>query len=252
MIPTQEGRFLLGEVGRVLETLRNFEQLTRDLGAQRAGHLRIACLPGFATTHLPDVLGRFLRERSQINLVLEPDRPERILDWIVSGNCDVGLTADFPGHPAVERQRIPVRSVCVLPAGHRLADAAEITPHSLRDERLIHPKRDDPFCQAIFAAFDDFGVPVTSHIETRQFGAACRLVAEGLGVAIVSCLDAREYAHLGLVARPFFPPTPHNLDILRSRLTSGSMLAAEFVEAFQSSLNTFRLDERRPPEGRCS
>ena len=51
LVPTQEARYLLSEVGRVLDSVGHLEELAHDLTARQAGHLRITCLPGFATTH---------------------------------------------------------------------------------------------------------------------------------------------------------------------------------------------------------
>lgn len=175
-----------------------------------------------------------------MQVTLEPDRPERILDWIIAEKCDVGLTADFPGHPAVHARRIPVRTVCILPPGHPLAAQDEIVPTDLRHERVIHTKADDPFFQSVQTAFQQFGVTLATGMETRQFGAACRLVAEGFGVSIVSVLDADEFGRTGIVSRPFFPRLHHNLDFLQSRLSRSSMIGLEFIDAFVASLSHAR------------
>lgn len=241
--PTAEARLLLVEAGRVLDALSGFESIRTGLRDQTVGQLRIACLPGFATTHLPGVLAAFLRGRQQVHVALEPDRPERLLDWIVAGHCEVAITADFNGHPAVNARRVPIRTVCVLPKGHPLASQPEITPAMLRGESLIHTRRDDPFHQQVMAAFEACGVAHTTKVETRQFGAACRLVAEGVGVSIVSELDAQEYARCGIVHRPFFPRITHHLDILHSRLSASSRIGLEFIEAFVASLEPFRAKE---------
>jgi DNA-binding transcriptional LysR family regulator len=241
-VPTPEARLLLAEAGRVLDMLAGFETLHRGLRGQTAGHLRVACLPGFATTHLPGVLARFLRDREQVRVTLEPDRPERLLDWLLGGHCEIVITADFAGHPAVHSRRIPIRTVCILPPGHALAAHEEITPALLREERLVHTRDDDPFHEAVRSAFETCGVAPRSTVETRQFGAACRLVAEGAGVSIVSELDSLEYGWTGIVRRPFFPRIPHNLDILHSRLSPSSRIGLEFLEAFEASLQPYRAE----------
>ncbi len=238
--PTAESRLLLVEAGRVLDMLSGFETLCEGLRDQTAGQLRIACLPGFATTHLPGVLAQFLRTRQQVHVALEPDRPERLLDWIVAGSCEVAITADFEGHPAVNSSRVPIRTVCVLPEGHPLAAQSEIMPTMLRDENFIHTRKDDPFHQQVISAFETCGVQPVTKVETRQFGAACRLVAEGVGVSVVSELDAHEFVGSGIVYRPFFPRITHNLDILHSRLSASSRIGLEFIDAFVASLEPFR------------
>ena len=61
--PTSDSRYLLAEVRRVIDSLDHLEDLRRDLTERTVGHIRIACLPGFATSHLPGVLVRFLKDR---------------------------------------------------------------------------------------------------------------------------------------------------------------------------------------------
>jgi len=158
----------------------------------------------------------------------------------MSGECELGLTADFAGHAAVDAARVEMRTVCILPPGHLAEDRAEVVPADLRPARLIQTRIDDPFYADVMAAFEQCGVKPAGRVETRQFGTACRLVAEGVGVSIVSQLDAADFAWTGLIARPFFPRVTHNLDVLRSRLSPSSMIAVEFADLFISSLESHR------------
>ncbi len=240
LVPTQESRYLLGEVDRLLASVHHIEELTKDLHERKAGHLRIACLPGFATSHLPGVVARFLRERPGVTVTIEPDRPERILEWIIGEQYDFGITDGFTDHPAVQAETMNMRPVAILPRGHALAARDRITPADLADERMIHTRRDSPFFRDLEARFLAAGVTLPSLIEVRQFTAACMLVAEGIGVSVVSEFDAREYESRGLVIRPFRPETPHRLTLLHPTHTPISMITLEFIEAFRASLEPFR------------
>lgn len=240
LVPTQEARFLLREVERLLDGLDQLGRLTLDLSARKAGHLRIACLPGFATSHLPAVLARFLETRPGVTVTLEPDRPERILEWIIGEQYDCGISDGFEGHPAVDCEVIEMRTVCILPRGHALARLPEIGPEDLAGERMIHTRRDSAFFRALSEAFAARKVQMSSLIETRQFTAACLLVAAGAGVSVVSEMDAREYEHRGLTIRPFRPTVPHQLAILRPMHARASMITLEFVDAFVDSLARYR------------
>ena len=113
--PTSDSRYLLAEVRRLIDSLEHLEDLRRDLTERTVGHLRIACLPGFATSHLPSVLVSFLKDRPRVTVSLEPDRPERILEWIIGEQYDCGLTDGFSGHPATISQDVDIKSVCILP-----------------------------------------------------------------------------------------------------------------------------------------
>jgi len=243
LTPTSESRYMLTEVSRVFESLNHLEDLRRDLKERTAGHLRIACLPGFATSHLPKVLTDFLDRRPGVTVTLEPDRPERILEWIIGQQYDCGITDGFSGHPATERIDIPIKTVCILPEGHPLKDKKEISPEDLQNEKIIHSRRDSPFHVALLQSFAQQGVPINSWIEVRQFTAACTIVAQGQGASIVSALDAAQFADRGIIIRPFAPQIDHKLSILRPLVGSRSMLVLDFIEAFEKSLGPFRAND---------
>lgn len=239
LIPTRESRYLLVEVERLLESLGQIEELTKDLTARTAGHLRIACLPGFATSHLPGVLARFLTDRPGVTATVEPDRPERILDWMIGQQYDFGITDGFAGHPAVEARAVLMRTVCIMPEGHKLAARKSICPEDLAQERMIHTRRDSAFFRELETMFAARGVRIPSWVEIRQFTSACMLVAEGAGVSIVSEMDARQHDGKGLIIRPFTPEIPHRLFLLRSIHSAPSLITLEFMEAFEDSLKPF-------------
>lgn len=223
----------------MFESLNHLEDLRRDLKERTAGHLRIACLPGFATSHLPKVLTEFLDQRPGVTVTLEPDRPERILEWIIGEQYDCGITDGFSGHPATERIDIPIKTVCILPQGHELASKKSITPLDLQNEKIVHSRRDSPFHVALSQSFAQQGVSLNSWIEVRQFTAACTIVSQGKGVSIVSALDAAQFEDKGVISRPFEPQLEHRLSILRPLSGTRSLLVLDFIEAFQESLAPF-------------
>jgi len=238
LVATPEARYLLAEVKRILDGLDHLEDLRRDLTERTGGHIRIACLPGFATSHLPQLLVRFLATRPGVTVTLEPDRPERILEWIIGEQYDCGITDGFAGHPATESQDLLMRSVCILPMGHPLAERATITPHDLAEEKLIHTRRDSRFYQRLARAFSTAGVALNSWVEVRQFTAACTMVAEGTGASVVSALDAEGYRDR-LLIRPFEPAIHHRLTVLRPATGSRTPIVLDFIDAFTDSLAPF-------------
>ncbi len=239
LIPTSEARYLLSEVGRVFDSLRHLEELNRDLTDRTAGHLRIACLPGFASSHLPQLLAQFLQQRPGVNLTLEPDRPERILEWIIGEQYDCGISERFSGHPAVEHLDIAIKTVCIFPKGHRLSALERISPLDLVDEKIIHARKDSPFFTSLARCFSDHGVLMNSWVEVRQFSTACIMVAQGQGVSVVSMLDAEQFKSADMETRPFDPELVHWLSILRPASGSRSLLSLDFVDTFVESLRPY-------------
>ena len=236
LTPTQEARYILPDIARVLEVMKNITDTSQNLNANMAGHLRVACLPGFATSHLPAVITEFLRERPDVTLTLEPDRPERILEWIIGEQYDCGITDSFDGHPAIDSLTLDIRTVCIFPKGHAFAEFKEIEPHHFDEERMIHTRRDSRFYQTLSNLFKRQAVAPKAIVETRQFTAACELVAQGVGVSIVSELDARHYKDK-LDYRPFTPSMPHQISIVRPVHKMPSTITLDFMEAFKASLS---------------
>ncbi len=235
LVPSQETRYILPDIARVIELMDHIQDTGNNLTARRAGHLRVACLPGFATSHLPKIVADFLKDRPDVTITIEPDRPERILEWIIGEQYDCGITDAFEGHPTIERTTIDIRTVCIFPRGHRFADLKEITPTDLEGERLVHTRRDSYFFHSLSEVFRKYSVSPTPIVETRQFTGACELVSLGAGVSIVSELDARTYEGR-LEFRPFTPNIPHQLSLVRPIHQAPSMIAVEFMEKFKASL----------------
>jgi DNA-binding transcriptional LysR family regulator len=238
---TPEARVLFDEVAKALANLDHISRLTQDFKNNKAGQLRVTCLPGFATSLLPRVLARFLSNKPGLRLTLEPRDSKTIQEWMSAQLFDVGISELFDEIPAIDSEPILIRTVCIAPAGHPLADKKVVTPKDLDGLPLINISRDLGFFAALQRAFDSYGVELKGSVETRQFAPACIMVAEGYGVSVVSEIDAREYEDEGLVIRPFKPSVPFQINILYPAYMTRSIMTLEFVEAFKQSLEPFRL-----------
>jgi DNA-binding transcriptional LysR family regulator len=241
LVPTQEVRFLQPNIQRVLDLMNQIGHVSQNITEHKAGHIRIACLPGFATSHLPIVIAKFLKDRPGVSFTIEPDRPERILEWMIDEQFDFGITDGFRGHSAVQSTDINVRTVCIFPTGHRLEHYKKITPVDLAGEQIIHTRRESDFFRNLSNAVVDMNIPLSTLVETRQFTAACELVSHGVGVAVVSELDAIKFSRDKIQSRPFLPTIPHRLSLVRPTLKHPSAVTLEFIDAFAASLAPFRV-----------
>lgn len=241
LAPTQEARFLMPDIKRSLELVGRISDAGRSIIQRKAGELRIACLPGFAVSYLPGFLANFLHNRPDVTITLEPDRPERILEWMVGAQFDVGITDTdgFEGHPALESTRIDIRTVCIFPETSPLAELSVIRPRDLIGHKLIHARRESNYFRQLQAAFEQDGVRIETFIEARQFTAACEFVRHGVGVSVISELDAAQYTERGVAFRPFAPALPHRLSLVRPIHKAPSLIALEFIEEFSASLKAF-------------
>jgi len=105
---------------------------------------------------------------------------------------------------------------------------------------MVHTRRDSHFFQALSEVFRKNSVSPKLVIETRQFTGACELVSLGVGVSIVSELDARTYEGR-LSFRPFTPNIPQQLSLVRPVHQAPSMITLDFMEKFKESLSELLL-----------
>ena len=239
LTPSQEVRLLQPDILRVLELIRQISEDSQEVTKRKAGHIRVACLPGFATSHLPDVVASFLKDRPGASMTIEPDRPERILEWMIGEQYHFGITDGFLGHHAIESEDIDIRCVCIFPSGHDFERLAKISPKDLADYPLIHTRKDSAFYSKLAIAFQEFNVIIQSYIEVRQFTSACELVCRGAGLAVVSELDATKYVGHGLSYRPFVPNLSHSLSLVRPIFRKPALITLEFMEFFRESLKPY-------------
>jgi DNA-binding transcriptional LysR family regulator len=241
--PTAEADFLFAEVDRAIANLEHISQLAADIRNQKAGHLRLACLPGFATSLLPRVVSEFLENRPDVTMSIQTRSSDRVREWIAAQQYDIGIADEFEGHDAVNHESYNIRSVCALSSKHPLARKPVITVHDLDNVPMIIQDRENRFYHAIKSAFDSAGVILNQRVEVRQFATACILAEHGTGVAIVSSIDAAEYVGKGLVTRPFEPELPFRLDILYPKYHPRSLLMQDFIKSFLIGLKPFIISD---------
>ncbi|MFT6559062.1 LysR substrate-binding domain-containing protein [Sneathiella sp.] len=239
--PTYEANFLLGEVEQAIVNLEHITQLSDDIRNQKAGHLRIACLPGFATSLMPLVMAEFLRDRQDVTLTIQTRSSKRVREWIAAQQFDIGVADEFEGHSAVLHESVDIRTVCALSPQHPLASQKSISAADLSGMPMIVQDRSNRFFHQLKAAFDDAGAELVSRVEVRQFATACLLAKHGTGAAVVSSIDAAEYVGNGLITRPFDPQIPFRLDILCPKYHPRSLLLQDFIKHFRKRLEPYTL-----------
>ena len=131
----------------------------------------------------------------------------------------------------------------MFPSGHEFEGLEVITPTDMATQNIIHTRRDSEFFNQLSKAFQTEQVTFNSLLEIRQFTAACELVCQGTGVAVVSELDAIKYAiGKGLGFRPFAPSLPHQISLVRPVTQQPSMVTLEFMELFAESLQPYLIE----------
>jgi DNA-binding transcriptional LysR family regulator len=222
LLPTSEALSLSHEVERSFVGLERIVQTAADLRSRRAGSLRIAAYPALATSFLPRVVADFLKDRPKLHISVHGLGSRIVLDQVGSGQCDIGFVSDVLEFPNVTSQSVGgLTAVAAVPADHRLARRAVLTPKDFRGERFI-----------------GLGQYILLRHRIDHAFAAHRV--ERTGVSIVDPLTAEEYKARNVAIRPFSPRIAIEFKVLYPAQRTPSGVALEFIAVFRRALAVFR------------
>ena len=167
------------------------EVMAGELGQHAKGlRGRVRVLSNTAATQefLPPVLGPFLAAHPHVDVELEERSSTEIVRGVAGGSADIGIVADAVD-PAVELETFPFaedRLVLVTPARHPLAKRRRLA----FQEALSHDFIGLPAGSALQEHLDGHAARADHRLRLRVrvqgFDAICRIVADGIGVAVVS------------------------------------------------------------------
>lgn len=236
---TPEAKLLHVEVCRALEGFDRIVSAARDIRRTGSGPLLVASHPSAGLSVLPRLGSSFLRERPGVTIRFLTQSSQLVKDMLPLQACDVGI-AELPIGPAATDVRIfRFRCVCVLPAGHRLAERERLSPRDLSGEPLVSLFREHMTYRSVGHAFAEQGAERRIASEVEFFATACATVAAGGGFAIVDPLTAADFESRGIVVRPFEPTVIYAFAIFRPAHRVPSQLALEFIQAFIDYVSPF-------------
>lgn len=246
LLPTSEANALYLEVERSFVGLDRIGRAARELQQHKVGVLRIACLPALVNGYLPRFLATFLADRPDIQVTLFGMPTVSVLDWIASGQCDIGF-AELPiDHPLVRKEPLPVvQVVAAIPSGHALARKSALQVTDLDGQALIGFTPTTILCDRMDRLFAQAGVQPSRRVETPLSMIACAFVAAGLGIALVDPFTGREFARSGVETRTFTPRIDVEFTAAYSVQRELSGLARELLDAFHAEVARFATGLRR-------
>lgn len=207
----------------------------------READLTVAAMPALCLDLLPLAVSTFLGDYPQARVSLHARSSEQVIDWIIGHQCAFGLAAPPYDLRGVKCEaEISVPCVCVLPAGHPLADREFITPADLAEQNIVL-LTNTILRHRLERVFDAAGVPLADRIETPLSIVACRMVELGLGVGIFEPFTARYCLDRSIIVRRFEPAVPFNFGVLSPHGRTRSAAAQELLAVLHRTLNALDL-----------
>ncbi|WP_333707835.1 LysR family transcriptional regulator [Tepidimonas ignava] len=212
-IPTEAGKVLLAHARGILHQVqRAREELGRVRGAL-AGRVAIGLPPSLARTLAVPLTRAFRRALPQATLSISEGLTVAMLDALTQGHLDLVLAYNPPGLPDITLQPLfdePLALVQRRAPGLPEDPPLPIALHEVAALPLIIPSRPNALRVQVEAALATLGLKPRVELEIDGVAAILELVADGVGVAVLSPHAVATSPHASeLVARPLTQPELH-------------------------------------------
>ncbi|HIC81787.1 MAG TPA: LysR family transcriptional regulator [Kiloniellaceae bacterium] len=232
---TEVGRLYLGIAQRLLYELDSSLGVVRDLVEKRIGKLHIAALPSAASEIVAPALAQFSRTYPQIQLTVRDALNAEVIERVRRGEVDMGFGIPEGDSPALDVATIlQDRFVAVLPAGHPLTQQAAVPWAALRGLPLVQVALGSNTRRVVDRLLGGADRGTGGRIEAQIVSTAVGLVANGLGISVLSELSTAPFAKLRVVeTRPLIDP-----EVSRplSLITRKGQTLSPAAEAFRNQL----------------
>ena len=251
--PTPAGQTLLRHA---IELVAGVEQLALamdDLQRGAAGHLRLWANTSAFGGFLPALLAEYSAAHPAVRLDLEDAISEDGVRAVASGAAELAVIGD--NTPAEGLQTI----LCdrdelelLVTAKHALDGPGAVALEQVLACDLVTLGRAAALTRQIATAADMVGLPLKIRVQVRSFDAMCRMVAAGLGVAIMPRAGAAPHAvALGLRLRKLAGMRTERRLLLvmrdRAQLSEPALALVELVERKAAAMSVPRERRRRRP-----
>ena len=171
--------------------IRQLELMAGELSQHAKGlRGRVRVFSNTAATQefLPPVLGPFLAAHPHVDVVLEERPSTEIVRGVAGGLADIGIVADAVD-PAIELETFPFaedRLVLVTPTKHLLTKRRRLAFQDALQYDFIGLPTGSALQEHLDGHAARAGHQLKLRVRVLGFDAICRIVASGIGVAVVS------------------------------------------------------------------
>jgi DNA-binding transcriptional LysR family regulator len=183
---TAGGRLFLKEAARLLNDADALHDIAGDIAEKVRGPLAIGCLLTFAQIVLPALRKTFEDAYPDVRVRQFERNQGQLFEMLQRGEIDAALTYDLElSQDMTFEPLMQLPAYVMLPAAHRLAAKAGITPEELVDEPMV--LLDLPYSREYFlSAFQPRGLRPKIVERTGDIAVMRSMVANGFGYGIAN------------------------------------------------------------------
>ncbi len=228
---TQTGRELLPLLQRSLDDMERVLRDARALGDGSSGTVRLACLPTFAASALPDLIQAFRKRVPQAQFQIRDVVASTVNALVRNEEADIGLTGGDTFDAALEvLVEGADRLVVVCPKDHTLARKRRVSVSDVAASPLVLTAQGTSVRSVVDAALEQAGCAPEIACEPTYMMTAVAMVRGGLGVTILPATAREVLAERDLIAKPIDDPAfVRPIALIKKRGRTLPRVAEDFV-----------------------
>ncbi|HTR26515.1 MAG TPA: LysR family transcriptional regulator [Terriglobales bacterium] len=182
---TDAGRVLQEYAEKLVNLRQDAQEALVELRQLQKGKLVIAANE-FTVLYLLPVLAEFRRLHPAIRIVVHRSLGSHIPDDVLKHDAELGVLSYDPQEPELKSIVVYLDELAfVVPPGHPLASAREVSVKQLGAESFVAHIVTSPYRDKVIEAFRRHKTPLHMEVELPTLQAIKRFVAMGNGVALV-------------------------------------------------------------------
>jgi DNA-binding transcriptional LysR family regulator len=185
--PTAAGEVLLRQARDVLNVMERMRAELSEFASGVHGSVRVMASVSVLAERLPDDIASFLARWQSVRVTLDERASPEIVRSVREGSADVGVVWDLTEHEAL--QAVPYRAdrlhVAMHPQ-HRFAARTALRFEETLDEPAIGVAPGGMMDMLLRRRAASTGRSLAYRIQVSGLETACRIVAAGLGIAVLA------------------------------------------------------------------
>lgn len=219
LIPTPEATDLMPDVEEIFGRVGTLNRSVLQMRDGKTGRIVVATSPTLVHQFLPRAIALARRQSNSLQVSVRSLPTALAVDRVARREADMGIIYAPADDPGVEAEDLITSEIaCVVKRDHPMARKRRISVSDLPDEQFISLGANTRLGSLIDEECRKANIaPPTIGIEAGSSVAACLMVSEGAGVALVDRATAALGRFSDLAFRPFFPTVHVTVQLIYPR-----------------------------------
>lgn len=237
-VPTREARSVFGQVNEVFQKVEDLQYAIAQLKKGVSTGFSFASVPSISQFIVPRAVKRLRGKFPDLKMDINVLKIEEAIDYLLLMKGELVAMSYKIDHPGLTSHPLAVGSlVAIVPAGHELAECADVSLATMAALPLIGIDPNDPYGRIMASVFHEHGHDFEPSIQARFAQTVYALVRQGLGVAIIDEFSVCARDMPGVVRLPISEPTPFRTYAVVNADEPLSIFAEDMIDYLRSEMH---------------